>query len=262
MLSEKARVRPIAVVATAALCLALSGSNPPAAAAVQVGTAFTYQGDLQQGGVAVDEPVDGCDFEFRLFDAAVEGIQIGPTLTFDGVGGNPPPISVVDGRFTATLDFGVGIFVGDARFLEIGVGCPSGGAGLVENQTVLSPRQPITAAPEAAHALKATTLCPPATISTDDADNATLTVENNAPGAVALALNGGLEFPSPINDFIIGIDPTDASITGADPTTGEPIFRLGFLGAWAKGGLAAGPQANPTATIDGATVADSNGPRQ
>jgi len=111
-----------------------------------VGTTFTYQGQLKQAGVEVN---DLCDFEFRIFDAPVAGTQIGPTLTFDGVGGNPPAVNVVDGLFTVQLDFGTGVFGGEQRFLEISVRCPSGVGGY----TTLAPRQPITAAPYALFAL-------------------------------------------------------------------------------------------------------------
>ncbi len=115
------------------------------AAADPVSTAFAYQGQLRQAGVAVN---DLCDFEFRLFDSLTGGVQIGPTLTFDGTGGNPP-VSVSAGLFTVKLDFGIGVFVGDARFVELRVRCPSGAGAY----TLLSPRQPICAAPYALFAL-------------------------------------------------------------------------------------------------------------
>jgi hypothetical protein len=64
------------------------------ASADPLGTAFTYQGHLKDGG----SPANGnFDMIFKLFDAAAAGNQIGPTLTFDGVGGNPPPVNVTNG---------------------------------------------------------------------------------------------------------------------------------------------------------------------
>ena len=64
------------------------------AAAEPAGTGFTYQGQLKEAGV----PVSGtCDFEFTLWDAWSGGAQVGPTLLFDGYGGNPPPVEVVNG---------------------------------------------------------------------------------------------------------------------------------------------------------------------
>ncbi len=60
------------------------------------GSAFTYQGQLRDA----DGPVNGaCDLRFRLFNTASGGSQVGGTLTQEGVG-------LVDGLFTARLDFG------------------------------------------------------------------------------------------------------------------------------------------------------------
>ncbi len=68
------------------------GTAPQAA----LGTAFTYQGRLLDGGT----PATGTyDFEFRLYDAASGGTQVGPTLTKTGV-------AVSDGCFTVKLDLG------------------------------------------------------------------------------------------------------------------------------------------------------------
>ena len=114
-----------------------------ASSAEPLGTAFTYQGQLKQGGV----PVDGlADFEFTLWDDAATppGVQVGSTLTFDGQGGNPAPIDVVDGLFTAQLDFGADTFDGvEARWLEVAVRFPVGGGAY----TTLDPRQALTPAP-------------------------------------------------------------------------------------------------------------------
>lgn len=109
---------------------------------------FTYQGRLLQNGSTHTGP---CDFKFSLLDAPFGGNQIGPTLTFDGIGTNPPPVNVTNGLFTVPLDFGPAAFNGTPRFLEIRVRCPSGGGGYV----LMSPNQAITAAPEALHAQKA-----------------------------------------------------------------------------------------------------------
>ena len=45
-------------------------------------------------------------------------------------------VNVNEGVFTVALDFGAGVFDGDARWLEISVVCPAGGGGL----TLLAPR--------------------------------------------------------------------------------------------------------------------------
>src|SRR5262245_19154374 len=103
--------------------------------ATPLGTAFTYQGNLTDAGAAANA---NYDMTFTVFDAGVGGNQIGPVLT-----GND--ISVADGLFTTTLDFGGSVFPGGARWLEIAVR-PGASAG---NYTPLLPRQPLNAAPYA-----------------------------------------------------------------------------------------------------------------
>ena len=106
-----------------------------------LGTSFTYQGLLKQGG----NPVNGtCDLLFRLFDAASGGTQIGTTQMVSNV-------SVASGLFTVLLDFGSGAFTGDARWLDIALRCPAG----TGSYTTLSPRQVLTAAPYALYAKNA-----------------------------------------------------------------------------------------------------------
>jgi hypothetical protein len=114
------------------------GRSETEAASVQalMGTAFTYQGNLKQGGVAISA---SCDFEFNLFDAFAGGMQIGTTQTKESV-------AVSSGLFTvADLDFGNGAFNGQARWLAIGVRCPAGSG----SYTDLAPRQAMTPAPYA-----------------------------------------------------------------------------------------------------------------
>jgi hypothetical protein len=104
-----------------------------------LGMAFTYQGWLEDTNGPVD---DECDFEFKLFGSPGDSDQQGPTLPRDNV-------LVDDGYFTvADLDFGVTVFQGEARWLEIAVRCPSD-SGTFET---LSPRQPLTALPYAMYA--------------------------------------------------------------------------------------------------------------
>lgn len=104
--------------------------------AVDLGSAFTYQGSLVHQG----QPADGSfDFEFELFDAPSAGNPVGVPefITLD----------VIEGIFSAELDFSLAAFNGQARWLEIRVR-PAGGGDF----TTLSPRQNLTAAPYALHA--------------------------------------------------------------------------------------------------------------
>ena len=99
-----------------------------------LGTAFTYQGQLQNGGMPQNGP---CDLRFKLYDASSGGTQIGSTQTLSSVG-------ISNGLFTVSLDFGASAFTGSARWLESAVACPSGGSF-----TTLSPLQSLTPAPNA-----------------------------------------------------------------------------------------------------------------
>lgn len=110
-----------------------------------VGTAFTYQGQLKENGLPV---TDYGDFRFTLYDCETPPTQVGPTLTFDGIDGNPGPIAMENGLFTVRLDFGTDIFTGEKRCLEIEVRRPSG-AG---EYTTLTPPQELTPSPQALYA--------------------------------------------------------------------------------------------------------------
>ncbi|MFH1747889.1 MAG: hypothetical protein ABIG44_12715 [Planctomycetota bacterium] len=104
-----------------------------------LGSGFTYQGQLKEAGA----PASGdYDFRFQLYDAETGGLQIGNDYTVDDW-----PIS--NGLFTVPVDFGAAAFGSEARWLEVAV--RSGVPG--ESYTVLSPRQPVTAAPVALYAL-------------------------------------------------------------------------------------------------------------
>jgi len=113
-------------------------------------TAFTYQGKLTDSGNLTNAAYD---MQFKLFDAATNGTQIGATLTFDGNSGNPPSVSVTNGIFTVSLDFGSAALSGADRYLEIGLKP----AGNPDGYQQLLPRQKLTSTPYSVQALKATT---------------------------------------------------------------------------------------------------------
>jgi hypothetical protein len=127
----------LATVFSANRLLAQTGSGDAGEELEEVvlGTAFTFQGRLETAGSPVD---DTCDFLFSLWDAVIGGSQIGSSQVTAG-------IAVDEGIFTAVIDFGANTFTGDARWLSISVRCPAGGGPY----TGLSPRQPLTAAPNA-----------------------------------------------------------------------------------------------------------------
>ncbi|MHC4643535.1 MAG: LamG domain-containing protein, partial [Planctomycetota bacterium] len=77
----------------------------------KMGTAYTYQGRLLDG----NNPADGTyDFEFKLYSDPGIGLQEGITVEVND-------LDVIDGYFTAELDFGSDVFSGDGRWLDISV---------------------------------------------------------------------------------------------------------------------------------------------
>ena len=122
---------------SAALALFSAFSLPPSAAFAQ-GTAFAYQGRLNNGG----SPAAGTfDFVFTLYDTNITGLAIAGPVTNNGVG-------VTNGLFTTLVDFGPGAFTGGAtNWLEIGVATN----GVLTFNT-LAPRQELTPVPYAVYA--------------------------------------------------------------------------------------------------------------
>ncbi|HEY3241800.1 MAG TPA: hypothetical protein VGM03_00485 [Phycisphaerae bacterium] len=112
---------------------------PGALFAAPVGTSFTFQGRLTDGG----SPVNGSyDLQFSLWNAAAGGAQVGSTICSDNV-------TVTNGLFTVAIDFGASAFDGEARWVQLGARPGASGACAIGNYTILSPRQPLTAAPYA-----------------------------------------------------------------------------------------------------------------
>src|ERR1700690_1206451 len=117
------------------LCIAMISGHASAQPLTDtVGTGFTYQGKLNDGG----SPANGSyDLRFALYNALSGGTQVGSTITDTNV-------TVTDGLFTVELDFG-NVFNGTALYLEIGVR-PGGSGGAF---TTLAPRQALSATPYA-----------------------------------------------------------------------------------------------------------------
>ncbi|MBN2375161.1 MAG: hypothetical protein JXD22_02075 [Sedimentisphaerales bacterium] len=105
-----------------------------------LGTVFTYQGQFYDNDEVAN---DVYDFRFKLYDADSEGSQVGIDV-------NVADVDVVDGKFTAELDFGIGVFDGDVRWLEISV--RPGELTEPNDFVTLAPRQEMTPAPYALYA--------------------------------------------------------------------------------------------------------------
>ena len=115
------------------MLLALSTLNLQPATALTQGTAFTYQGRLNNNGA----PANGSyDFRFRLASDPYGNNYVGGPVLTNGV-------AVNNGLLVATLDFG-SVFAGANYWLEVDV--RTNGAG---GYTALSPLQPLTPAPYA-----------------------------------------------------------------------------------------------------------------
>lgn len=100
-------------------------------------TEFVYQGNLLQAGRPVN---DVCDFEFALFAEENPGFnQLASNLLTE--------VGVVNGQFTAPLDFGVDVLDGPVRFLELRVQCPARTGVNLPNRTTISPRVRISPVP-------------------------------------------------------------------------------------------------------------------
>jgi hypothetical protein len=110
-------------------------------------TVFTYQGRLTDGALAAN---GSYDFQFALFDQLAGGSQQpqpGPiTLTKTSV-------TVTNGIFTVTLDFGVSALNGNDRYLDISVKKSAD-----PTYQPLIPRQQLTSSPYAVQTLNASQL--------------------------------------------------------------------------------------------------------
>lgn len=133
--------RMIAFVWSIAIATSMYAGTP-------LGTAFTYQGRLKDGGSSANGTYD---VRFALYDQLIDGTQQGPTVCADNV-------TVAEGLFTLELDFGVQ-FTGQERFLEIAVRTDTGSnCGNSTGFVTLDPRQTLTGTPHALYALNADTL--------------------------------------------------------------------------------------------------------
>jgi hypothetical protein len=158
-----------------ALMVLLAGINRVAA---QGTTAFTYQGQLRDGGTNANGVYT---MIFKLYDALTSGNQIGTAIT------NSP--NLFNGLFTVNLDFGAGAFNGSARWLDITV------TNGPTTQT-LSPRVPVLPAPYAQFAAVAATVTNNAimnaqlagyAVASTNIQNGAITTLQLAAGAVANA---------------------------------------------------------------------------
>lgn len=194
-----------------------------AAAQTPQGTAFIYQGKLQQSGAPVNANVD---MVFELFDAATAGNAVGPALTFSSGNGNPVPVQ--NGTFSVALDFGPLAFnrlVSDERHLKVTI-----------EGTVLVPRNKIENAP---YALQSRTAEVAYTVS-----GATIGLAQIVPSQVQSRVSGACSVGASIRSIAQNGSVTCQATGGGSVTsiaagtglTGGPISTTGTLSI-ADGGV-------------------------
>jgi len=158
------------------------------------GTAFTYQGRLNDGS----RPATGIyDLRFTIYDAATNGSGVAGPITNSTT-------AISNGLFTVALDFGAGPFAGAARWIEIGVRT-NGGGGFI----TLSPRQPVAPSPYALYAGSATTL-----------------ESGGLRGLQVIALSPGASYSNVVD--IVGGSPVNAASGYAATVTGGGATINGF----------------------------------
>jgi hypothetical protein len=202
-------------------------------AVTALSTAITYQGRLTDGG----SPANGVyDLRFILYDAETGGAQVGSTVAAEDV-------TVTNGLFSTSLDFGAGAFNGDARWVEIAVrpGSGSGSSGY----TVLSPRQPVSPTPYALYAVAAGSLAVPFTATGSSAGapstaEGLITVEQSGTG-IAIAGNrtstDAAQYPA-----VLGMNAGGGAGVQGETTNDTGLGVAGFAtGTAGNGGYFWGP---------------------
>lgn len=124
------------LLAASAALVWLSTINYQLSTAFAQGTAFTYQGQLLNGGAVATGLYD---LQFSLYTSSSGG-----SASFGPVSASATPVT--NGLFTVTIDFGTGVFNGTTYWLDISVRTNGGGTF-----TELSPRQQLTPNPYAVY---------------------------------------------------------------------------------------------------------------
>lgn len=167
-------------------------------------TAFTYQGRLTDGG---DNAQGFFDLRFRLFDAPQGGANVGGMIATNGV-------LVTNGLFAVTLDFGAFPFEGAGRWLQIQAA--TNGAGQF---ATLSPRQPVTSAPQANYASRA-----------GNVSDGVITAAKIASGQVVKSVNGLTDAISLVAGNNVTLTPNGNTLT--IDANGDGAFSLNGTSAY------------------------------
>ena len=170
-----------------AAALLLTTLNAQRSTLFAQGTAFAYQGALNQNGSAF---TGSAEFQPTLWDAASAGNQVASNNPVSVV------VSVTNGLFVLPLDF-ADSFPGSDRWLQLQVRTDIGPF------TTLSPRQKLTPTPYAVHSANA----------------ATATVAASANSVAAANITGNPSSPNPSCQFCVH----DESTSSKTRKTAAPI---------------------------------------
>jgi hypothetical protein len=198
---------------TLKLCLMLLTLHTAVTLGHAQGTAFTYNGRLNDNGA----PANGnYDITFTWHDAENAGAQVGGAILMSSV-------PVANGLFAVTLDFGAGVFTGPARWLEVAVR-PTG----TPDFTTLVPRQGLTSSPYAIYASTA------AAVATEGVDalaikDASVSAAKIAAGQVVKSLNG-------LSDVVTLAAGANVTITTNGNTLTLAAAGAGGSGIWSANG--------------------------
>jgi hypothetical protein len=190
------------------------------------GTAFTYQGELQNSNRAANGTFN---IEFFLFNTNISGASVAGPVIDNGV-------TVSNGLFTATVDFGPGVFNGATNWLEIGVET-NGASGF----TTLLPRQQVTPTPYAIYANTASNVSGavsvsqltgtiqsqqlPSSVVMDQETGVTLSGTFNGNG-------GGLTNTVTAGNFVSAVSTVSQGVVAANTFQNIQFDTFGFLNGW------------------------------
>lgn len=217
-------------------CLAASIHAAP------LGSAFTYQGYFTDGG----QPATGTyDFQFHLYDGALGGLPSGLSLV--------PALTVSNGLFTATLDFGPSAFTGQARWLSISIRTN----GSVGAYTTLAPRQSVLATPYALfsagsgsvanNSIAAPQLNTPGAPTSGQVltyNGSSLSWQNPSATSGSWAVGGnnavGGNFLGTLNNLSLDLRVNNSRALRLEPNATSPNVIAGWFGNIASSGIAGG----------------------
>lgn len=188
--------------------LMLAGAAAPlqTASAANPGTAFNYQGTLENAGSPVTTPVD---IQFRLYNEPSGFVQVGSTITKTNV-------MPTDGVFSTSIDFGAPAFgVNQALWMRISV--RPAGSGSYEDLGL----QPLTATPFALN-----------TRGINVNDVGEVGIGTTPTSGIGLLVNGPIEsFASVRADYGSSTTPTFTFSDGSENTgmSSPSISELGFI---------------------------------